>query len=138
MITTHSSPKATLPPEEVVEALPPWPGLIVTEVPPDPALVLPLSAPAPTPTELEEEAEPAEACAREPRPLSALALSLRVRQGCSLSMMIVVPPLLPLTIETSAPMPEVEVTESAAASVADPARKRVESTISARMVDPSR
>jgi hypothetical protein len=117
MITTHSSAEATLwPDEELVTLLLPLPpGLILTEVPPEPAVAEPLSPPAPT--ELDVEPAPEE-------PL-AVAPAFSVRHGCRLSTMIVVPPLLPLTIETLAPPPEVEVTESAAASVAEAARRTV-------------
>jgi hypothetical protein len=136
MITTHSPAAATLLPDEVVVVVPPLPGLTVTVVPFGPAVVVPLSPPAPIPTELDEECEPAEAVECEPRDAAPAAFSLRVRQGCSLSTMIVVPPLLPLTIETLAPAPDVELTLSATASVADPASTRPESSIIARMVEP--
>jgi hypothetical protein len=141
MTTTHSPAAAMLVADDVVVTVPPLPGVIVTLVtlvPLGPAVVVPLSAPAPTPTELDEECEPAEAVAREPRAAPAVARSVRVRQGCSLSTTIVVPPLLPLTIETLAPAPEVELTVSAAASVADPARSRLERTMSARIGRPFR
>jgi hypothetical protein len=135
MITTHSPAAATLVPDDAVVTVPPPPGVIVTVVPFGPADVVPLSPPAPTATELDEDCEPDEAVAREPREVPAVAFSLRVRQGCSLSTMIVVPPLLPLTIETLAPAPDVELTVSAAASVADPATIRLERIASARMVE---
>ena len=117
MITTHSLAEATLRPVDpelaMLELLPPGP--ILTEVPPEPAVAEPLSPPAP----IEVEVEPAP----EDVPLAVVPAfpAFSVRQGCWLSTMIVVPPLLPLTIETLAPPPEVEVVVSAAASLADPA-----------------
>ena len=138
MTMTHSPAAATFAADEEVVTVPPSPGVIVTVVPFGPAVVVPLSPLAPTPTELDEECEPAAAVAREPRALSAVERSLRVRQGCSLSTTIVVPPLLPLTIETLAPAPEVELTVSAAAIVADPATSRLERTRNTRIGRPFR
>jgi hypothetical protein len=136
MTMTHSPAAATFVSDDEVVTVPPPPGVIVTVVPFGPAVVVPLSPPAPTPTELDEECEPPAAVDREPRPFPAVERSLRVRQGCSLSTTIVVPPLLPLTIETFAPAPEVELTLSAAAIVADPATSRLERTRNARICRP--
>lgn len=122
----HSPAEATFDPDEAVEAVPFRPGLIDTEVPPDPAVAVPLIPPAPI--EVEEPDEPVE-------PLAVLP-PFSVRQGCWLFTTIVVPPLLPLMIETLAPPPEVELVESAEAIVAEPATSnRLDRTISARIVD---
>src|SRR5437667_8782627 len=48
--TTHSLARATFPPAEVADALPPGPGLIEVATPPGPAVVDPLSALALGPT----------------------------------------------------------------------------------------
>jgi hypothetical protein len=133
MMTTHSPADATLVSDDEVDAVPPPPGLIEVEVPPGPAELDPLSPPAPLPTEVEDDAEPDEAVDRVFRELLAVELSFRVRQGCRLSMMMVVPPLPPLTIDTLAPPPEVEVAVSATASVAEPASSRAEKTTGMRM-----
>lgn len=141
MMITHSSAEATLWREEelvVLVLLPPGP--ILTEVPPEPAVAEPLRLPAPTEedVELDVDVEP------EPAPEEPLAVvpAFSVRHGCWLSTMIVVPPLLPLTIETLAPPPAVEVVESAKASVAEPAprpapRRRPQRPMMARISIPS-
>lgn len=138
MITTHSLAEATLVSDETDDDVPPVPGLILTEVPLGPAELDPLSdpVPAPVPTELDDELDELELDDR-PGRVAALALSFCARQGCWLSTMIVVPPLLPLTIDTLAPPPEVDVVVSAAAIVVAPVSSKVEITMVARMLAPS-
>src|SRR5204862_7478159 len=122
----------TFEPDEVADAVPPGPGLIDVAVPPGPADELPLSVLALSPAA-------DGSYGREVDEPLAVGPAFSVRHGCRLSTMIVVPPLLPLTIETFAPPAEVELVVSATASVVAPAttpmaRNRPDRAMRARMV----
>jgi len=122
------------PPPGLVVTVPP-PALMLTDGPLGPMVVVPLSPPGPLPIVVVLLLEP-ECCGDAPEPWDDALSAATVRHGRSLSTMMVVPPLLPVTTETLAPAPAaVEVLSASApalANAATPAIIRVAAT-AARM-----